>query len=208
MRKRLFTALPWAIAAFAVAGVALATIPDSNGVIHGCYMKNGGTLRLVDDSSQCKSNETTLDWNKQGVAGPLGAQGPQGPQGPQGDKGDTGAQGPQGPDGAQGPKGDTGATGPAGPQGPAGSVNGLEWVWSPKQTFGGLPTSTFLTADCPAGKIAISGGADTFDMNVEASYPTNPGPQYGTPTSWGIWATKGVTAAGGSVTAYVLCMTP
>ena len=92
-------------------GLAYATIPGG-GVIHGCYLKSGGALRVVDVStSGCKATETSLDWNVEGPAGPAGAPGPAGPKG---DKGDTGAQGPTGA------VGDAGAQGPAGPQGLAG----------------------------------------------------------------------------------------
>jgi hypothetical protein len=65
-------------AAFAIAQAA---IPDSNGVIHGCYAHHDGSLRVVDDPTTCKHNETALSWNQ---TGPQGAQGPTGPQGPQG----------------------------------------------------------------------------------------------------------------------------
>ena len=36
------------ICAAAGAGAAFATIPDGNGVIHGCYQKSGGALRVID----------------------------------------------------------------------------------------------------------------------------------------------------------------
>jgi Collagen triple helix repeat (20 copies) len=118
------------------AGIASATIPDSNGVIQACYRiaddDRRGEVRIVSDPSACRANEAPIQWNQVGREGPVGPQGPQGekgergeagPQGPQGaqgppgPKGDTGAQGPAGPAGA---KGDTGAQGPQGPQGPAG----------------------------------------------------------------------------------------
>ena len=71
--------------------MAFATIPDSGGVIHGCYKKSGGAVRVIDSSvTSCVSNETALDWNIRGPAGPQGAIGPEGPQG---------AEGPQGPAG-------------------------------------------------------------------------------------------------------------
>jgi hypothetical protein len=86
-------------------GIAYATIPDVNGVIHGCYAKSGGSLRVIDDTvTNCKSTETSLNWNMQGV------QGPQGPAGPQGQQGVQGVQGPQGPQGAQGPAGPSGTS--------------------------------------------------------------------------------------------------
>lgn len=87
-------------------GVAYATIPDSSGVIHGCYTKSGGNLSVIDASVKtCPSNATELDWSVQGPEGPMGPAGAQGAQGP------VGPAGPQGPQGAQGP------AGPAGPSG-------------------------------------------------------------------------------------------
>lgn len=69
--------------------IAYASIPDSNGVIHGCYKKSGGTLRLIDDpTAQCDSRaEMLISWNQTGPQGPQGPAGPQGPQGPQGPAG-------------------------------------------------------------------------------------------------------------------------
>jgi hypothetical protein len=109
------------VLAFGAGGIANATIPDSSGVIHGCYLTNNGQLRVIDTQlgDTCRPSETALDWNH---TGPQGPQGPPGPQGPKGDTGATGPQGPQGPPGPQGPKGDTGATGPPGPQGPKGDT--------------------------------------------------------------------------------------
>jgi hypothetical protein len=52
------------------AGAAYATIPGGDGVIHGCYAKSGGTLRVVDASvTKCKSGETALTWSQAGVPG-------------------------------------------------------------------------------------------------------------------------------------------
>lgn len=96
--------------------IAFASIPDSNGVVHGCYKKSGGTLRVIDDAtSQCDPRaEIPLIWNQ---TGPQGPQGPAGPQGPQGLQGLTGPQGPAGPEGPEGPQGPTGPQGPVGPGG-------------------------------------------------------------------------------------------
>jgi hypothetical protein len=78
------------------AGVAKATIPDSGGVIHGCYKQSSGAMRVIDQGAgdACKSSETALDWSQQAPAGPQGSQGPAGPaggSGPQGPAGLTGA---------------------------------------------------------------------------------------------------------------------
>jgi len=51
--------------ALGLGGVAFATIPDSGGMIHGCYNKTNGNLRLVDSESQCRSNERAISWNQQ-----------------------------------------------------------------------------------------------------------------------------------------------
>ena len=75
----------------AVGGIAYATIPDGGGVIHGCYQKNQGTLRVIDNGTTqtCSSSETPLNWSQTGPQGPQGAQGPQGSQGHQGPSGSS-----------------------------------------------------------------------------------------------------------------------
>src|SRR5262245_24486282 len=74
-----------AVAALVVGGIAFATIPDASGVIHVCYTKSGGALRVIDDGvTTCKQGETALEWNVQGVPGPPGAPGEPGPPGPPG----------------------------------------------------------------------------------------------------------------------------
>jgi len=95
--------------------VAYASVPDSNGVVHGCYGKLLGTLRVIDtDAGQsCLLTENATTWNQtgpQGLPGVQGDKGDVGPAGPQGGKGDVGPVGPQG---------DKGDTGPAGPSGAA-----------------------------------------------------------------------------------------
>ena len=77
------------------AGVAKATIPDSGGVIHGCYKQPTGALRVIDQGAggACNSSESGLDWSQQAPAGPQGSQGPPGP---------AGGSGPQGPAGLSG----------------------------------------------------------------------------------------------------------
>jgi hypothetical protein len=80
------------VGALLVGGIAYATIPDGNGVIHGCYLKGLGTLRVIDTgkSQTCAKFETPLDWSQTG---------PQGPPGQQGQPGSPGSQGPPGPTG-------------------------------------------------------------------------------------------------------------
>jgi len=119
--KRHALALVVVGAAALSAGVAYATIPDAGGVIHGCYVKSNGLLRVYDTtgtaktpvSTPCLKDEAPLNWNETGPQGPKGDTGPQGPQGAKGDKGDKGDTGAQGPAGAQGPQGVQGPPGPA-----------------------------------------------------------------------------------------------
>jgi hypothetical protein len=124
-----------AIATVALAGTAYAAIPGGDGVIHGCYAKSGGTLRVVDASvTNCKAGETALDWDQQGRPGQPGPPGPQGEPGPAGPQGEPGAPG---------------------------AVAGYEVVSVP-----GAETSDRFKqvhADCPAGKVAIGGGAQVVN---------------------------------------------
>jgi hypothetical protein len=117
------------------AGVAYASIPDSNGVIHGCYNTNPargplGALRVVDtgQGQTCATGESSVAWSQ---TGPKGATGPKGPQGLQG------------------------ATGPAGPSdgGNAGTA-GTQTVTVPA---GGDATVGFATGTLPAGDYLYSG---------------------------------------------------
>jgi hypothetical protein len=75
----------WRLPLFAVVlmtgGSAYAGTPSDN-TINGCYNKVGGALRVIDAIvTQCKSNETPINWSEVGPQGPVGPTGPQGPQG-------------------------------------------------------------------------------------------------------------------------------
>jgi len=97
------------------AGIAYASIPDGDGVIHGCYNPETGALRVIDSDplgpikGQCGSAEKPLNWNQTGPVGPQGAPGSPGAPGPQGVPGPTGTRGPQGVPGPSGPPGPPGA---------------------------------------------------------------------------------------------------
>jgi hypothetical protein len=125
--KRLIVALVVAGATFGVATAVNASIPDANGVIHGCYAKTGtpqqtaGVLRVINaPTAQCQFYEIPLNWNQRGATGPKGATGPPGPPGPKGATGPKGPKGTTGPKGATGPPGPKGATGAPGPKGATG----------------------------------------------------------------------------------------
>jgi hypothetical protein len=70
-RSHVVVALASSIATLMVAGgMALASIPDANGVIHGC-IKSTGVLRVIDyPKKQCASSEKSLNWNQTGPARP------------------------------------------------------------------------------------------------------------------------------------------
>lgn len=139
------------VATALVIGSGVAAAAPVSSAINGCVGLTG-LLRIVNPGTACGPLEKPLQWNAQGVPGPVGPQGP------------AGAQGPSGPAGPAGPKGDTGAQGPAGPQGlqgtpgPAGSsgITGYEHVFLSVP----IPNGAFRsgTLECPAGKRVLSGG--------------------------------------------------
>jgi hypothetical protein len=59
-------------------GLLFATIPDQDGVLHGCY-KPGGAVRVIDSAAACKASEVAINWN---VTGPKGDDGSPGATGP------------------------------------------------------------------------------------------------------------------------------
>jgi uncharacterized membrane protein (UPF0127 family) len=71
---------------------ALAAIPGSNGVIHACFKKKKGNLRVVN-KPKCKKKERALTWNQ---TGPQGIQGVRGLQGVPGPTASTSAENPVG----------------------------------------------------------------------------------------------------------------
>jgi hypothetical protein len=130
-----------AIATVALAGTAYATIPGGDGIIHGCYAKSGGTLRVIDASvTKCKDGETSLDWSQQGLPGPKGDPGAPGPAGPQGEPGLPGAPG---------------------------GLAGYEFEFA--KSAQNSNTFRDVLADCPNGKRAVGGGATVVPREVEVA---------------------------------------
>ena len=71
----------------ALGGMAAASIPGKGGVITACYLKTGGSLRVLNASrpaasGRCHRNERTLTWNQLGRQGIRGVKGHTGPPGP------------------------------------------------------------------------------------------------------------------------------
>ncbi len=73
--------------------VTVSAQTSATNTIYACIRKDG-TLRVVAQTGDCKTDETSLSWNMTGPVGPQGLPGGQGPQGAQG------PAGPQGPPGA------------------------------------------------------------------------------------------------------------
>jgi hypothetical protein len=152
-----------AVLMIGVIGVAHAEIPTATGTLVGCYKSNGGSLRLVDDASQCNPSEQSVTWNVVGPMGPQGPAGPQGVQGPVGSQGPVGEQGPLGDPGPQGVPGQQGPVGPAGPQGPAGNTANVTFNTSSNQVYGDQ------LKDCCSNFLGIGCGDEFAD--VSASCP-------------------------------------
>jgi Type VI secretion system effector, Hcp/Collagen triple helix repeat (20 copies) len=156
------------VAAGAGAGVAVAAVPDSNGVITACLQQtttsggvtvpdqSGPNLTIIDPSAgqHCippdfpVPNQKTITWNVTGPAGPAGAAGPIGP---------TGTAGATGAPGAPGTAGATGATGPTGAAGAPGTrkVNGAGITIAPPLLTSHAPTLAQVTVGTGASAIGF-----------------------------------------------------
>jgi hypothetical protein len=172
--------------------VALAAIPGANGIITGCYDKDSGKLRVIDEQAgkKCDKDQVQLAWNQVGPQGNPGPQGIQGIPGIPGAKGDPGPQGLQGIPGLPGMKGDKGDPGPQGLQGLPGvpglkgdkgdpgtpGISGYEIVTDRgayHDDFNSNPWKQF-TVYCPTGKQVISGGAFILVSLADPNGPTQP----------------------------------
>jgi hypothetical protein len=70
------------VAAVSGVGVAVASIPDSAGVIHACYKKSThGEMHLVNSAADCNPSEKAIAWNQTGPQGPPGTPGAPGTPG-------------------------------------------------------------------------------------------------------------------------------
>jgi hypothetical protein len=63
------------------AGTVYAAIPNSNGKVYACYVKNTGAVRLINypKVSTCPKGQKLINWNAKGPQGPAGPVGPAGP---------------------------------------------------------------------------------------------------------------------------------
>ncbi len=126
-------------AAALASSLATASVPSPDGTFTGCYKADGGSLRLIDTSTDsCRNGELQVTWNQNAPsssiqATPLFVGDPNCPAGGtefvwqgattyacNGTPGATGPAGAQGPMGIPGPMGSAGVDGLPGLQGPAG----------------------------------------------------------------------------------------
>jgi hypothetical protein len=68
--RRYAVVLAAVVLTIGASAVAIAAIPDSNGIIHACRDTKSGNLRVIDtDTGQaCSSKEDALNWNQAGPA--------------------------------------------------------------------------------------------------------------------------------------------
>jgi hypothetical protein len=68
MRRLIITAAIAVAVAISGGAIAYASIPDSSGVIHGCYTVSGGALRVIDTAKgqTCATGQHSLNWNQKG----------------------------------------------------------------------------------------------------------------------------------------------
>jgi hypothetical protein len=147
--QRLRTRLTYAnamstIAVFLALGggafAAVSSIAGPGGVIHGCYTKQHGNLRLVAAGTRCSRRERAIAFNQQGPSG----------FGMRGHYGVRGAPGPQGSQGIPGPRGETG------PRGPGATTFGatLEQNAKPAQ-LAILVNGVTVSGRCAAGSVVL-----------------------------------------------------
>jgi hypothetical protein len=133
------------IAVFAALGggayAAASSIPGPDGVIHGCYAKKKGNLRLIATGRRCSKRENAIAFNQQG---------------PQGRSGARGATGSRGTTGATGSPGAPGAKGEQGPQGPGASTFTATLAsGAPKATLATLSNGVTLTGQCSGTEVEL-----------------------------------------------------
>lgn len=78
MRKRIALIAAMVLALGVGAGIAYASIPGPDGVIHGCYKTSNpgqGGLIAIDSAATCPSGFTALNWNQTGPQGAPGVSG-------------------------------------------------------------------------------------------------------------------------------------
>jgi hypothetical protein len=176
----------------AMTGFAAAAIPDARGVIHGCYEKSTGILRVIKAGKRCSKSEKSISWNQQGRRGRNGTNGTNGVNGT---NGSNGMPGPPGPPGTNGTNGATTVT-----------------VKTASVSIPGTGVSTSAGIACSTGQRATGGGFNSGYTTavVTLSSPSsdggvNPSTTGQTPNGWLIVVHSSVATTGDI---YVVCASP
>jgi hypothetical protein len=156
-------------------------------VIHACYSKKSGELRIAPRKG-CGKGQVALQWRSEGEAGAPGSPGPQGAPGPQGPAGAAGPAGVAGAAGNPGPAGATGPTGATGPNGVTGATgaNGPAGAAGPKGLTG------------PTGSAGAQGAAGATGGTGPTGNTGEPGPTGPTGPTGPAGITGATGPAGGS----------
>jgi hypothetical protein len=159
-----------------LAGVGYAAtggIPGSNGVIHSCYQKSHGALRVVPAGRRCHRSEKALAFNQRGRRGAQGLQGLQGVRGLQGKQGVPGKQGKQGRQGVRGPVGPAGPLTTTLPHGQTlrGVLNIDTVAAGANQVEGSSISFALQTASAPTVQIVGVGGPTTAACGGSVAHP-------------------------------------
>jgi len=184
-RRAWLVAIGFVVAAIA-GGIAFAAIPDSSGLIHGCYNPNGANARngtplniVNSDTSSCRSNQLEISWNQTGPPGPAGDDGVSVTSSslssgdancPAGGSAFTAAGGnvTYACNGLKGDKGDTGETGPPGPS--AAYTNYGDGF----HAIGDGLTQTLASLTVPSGSYVLSGAVQAGGVgggtNLQCSF--------------------------------------
>lgn len=85
----LFAVITFCIGVFATIIFTKVLAEANSVVVHTCVQNVSGNIRIVDEKTQCKSNEYALNWNKEGIQGPPGQPGQQGQPGQPGQPGQS-----------------------------------------------------------------------------------------------------------------------
>jgi len=147
-----------AVGVMAAVGVGYAAIPGSDGKISGCY-GSSGQLRVIDADAgaKCAKSETALRFSQTGPKGDACLPTTPACVGPRGGDGTDGKDGQSCT--ATNPDGSLAQPACRGPQGPAGSFAIQDAGSVSDQTSDGQKVQTVY---CPAGTLAISGGAQVL----------------------------------------------
>jgi hypothetical protein len=87
--SRIGLAIVMLVAGIGIGAGAMAVAQgDDTTQIHACVNNTSGNVRILAANAVCRNNESPIDWNIQGPAGPQGEPGPTGEQGPPGANGE------------------------------------------------------------------------------------------------------------------------